>query len=178
MRLGKEVFIEIFENYHRRVYNYIYYRISNSYDAEDLTNQVFEKVISRYQTYQPSKGHFEGWLFGIAKNCANDYLREKKKWGWIPFDFESRVGLNSSQKTPEEEVVIEESSCQLIKLVNKLSQREKNIIALKYGAQLANVEIAKLMNISETNVGSIVYRIIKKLRKEIEKEDVLCLKRV
>lgn len=170
--------IEIFENYHKRVYNYIYYRISNSYDAEDLTNQVFEKVISRYHTYQRSKGHFEGWLFGIAKNCVNDYLREKKKWRWIPFDFENIVGINSLQKTPEEEAITEENSYQLINLVNKLSQREKHIIALKYGAQLANVEIARLMNISETNVGSIVYRILKKLRKEIGKEDVLCLKRV
>lgn len=176
--MEKEVFIEIFENYHRRVYNYTYYRISNSYDAEDITNQIFEKVISRYQTYQLNKGHFEGWLFGIAKNCVNDYLREKKKRAWISFDFESIVGLNSQQKTPEEEAIIKEDSYQLIKLVNKLSQREKNIIALKYGAQMANVEIAKLMDISETNVGSIVYRIIKKLRMEVEKEDVLCLKRV
>ena len=178
MPLEQEVFIETFESYHKRVYNYTYYRISHSYDAEDLTNQIFEKVINKYQTYQPNKGHFEGWLFGIAKNCVNDYLREKKKQAWVSFDLENIVGLNSQQNTPEEEAIIKENSYQLIKLVNKLSQREKNIIALKYGAQMANVEIAKLMNISETNVGSIVYRLIKKLRREAEKEDVLCLKRV
>lgn len=71
-------FIYIFETYYKRIYNYIYYRINSHHSAEDLTSQIFEKVMIKIDTYNKEKAPFEVWLFGIAKNVVNDYFREQK----------------------------------------------------------------------------------------------------
>lgn len=62
----------IFETYYKRIYNYIYYRVNSNEEAEDLTSQVFEKVMLKIDTYSKDKANFEVWLFAIARNVIND----------------------------------------------------------------------------------------------------------
>lgn len=74
----------------------------------------------------------------------------------------------SSDKDLHEEVERAEEITYLKKAIEKLNEREKQIISYKFGAELNNKDIAELMNLSQSNVSVIVYRTIKKLRKEME----------
>ncbi len=159
----------IFETYYKRVYNYIYYRINSHYTTEDLTSQIFEKVMIRIDTYNKEKAPFEVWLFGIARNVVNDYFRDLKKYR--VFSMDSIKELASSKKSPEDIIEIKEINGELFKALKILDMREQNIIALKFGANLKNVEIAEILNLTESNVGVILYRTMKKLKKELEKEE-------
>lgn len=161
-------FTYIFETYYKRIYNYIYYRVNCNDEAEDLTSQVFEKVMVKIETYSESKSPFEVWLFAIARNVINDYFRSLKKHKIFSIDKINEP--TSIEKNPEEIVVKAETNDELLKALNVLDSRERNILALKFGGNLKNKEIAEIIDITESNVGVILYRIMKKLKTEMERE--------
>ncbi len=166
---GEEDFAYIFETYYKRVYNYIYYRINSHHGAEDLTSKIFEKVMTRIDTYNSEKAPFEVWLFSIVKNVVNDYFRDLKR-NRI-FSIDSVKEVVSSKKSPEDIIESEETNEELLRALKVLNVRERNMIALKFGANLKNVEVAEILNLTESNVGVILYRAMKRLKKELEKED-------
>lgn len=159
----------IFEVYYKRVYNYIYYRVNSRHIAEDLTSQVFEKILFKFNTYSESKSPFEVWLFTIVRNVVTDYFRSQKRYRLLPLDIIKE--FVSRDKTPESMVVVAETNDQLAQALNILNERERHIIALKFGANLRNKEIAALLDIAESNVGVILYRTMKKLKKEMERKE-------
>ncbi len=161
----------IFEVYYERVYNYIFYRVSCHHTSEDLTSQVFEKIVLKISTYSQDKSPFEVWLFAIARNTVNDYFRSIKKQKL--FSLDTIKELVSREKTPEDFVVTGETNDKLLRALRILNSRDRNIIALKFGSNLKNNEIAKILGITESNVGVILYRTMKKLKKEIEREGEL-----
>lgn len=158
----------IFETYYKRVYNFIYYRVNNHYTAEDLTSQIFEKVMIKINTYDETKSPFEVWLFAIARNEVNDYFRSLQKHKFLSID--TIKNLISKKTTPEDIVEIAETNDELLKALSILNERERNIVALKFGADLKNVEIAKVSDLTESNVGVILFRTMKKLKKELERK--------
>lgn len=164
----EEKFAHIFEIYYKRVYNYMHYRVNSIEIAEDLTSQVFEKIMVKIDMYSEGKSPFEVWLFAIARNVINDYFRSLKKHKL--FSLDTIKDLVSREKTPEDIVLISETNSELSMALKTLNERERNIVALKFGANLKNQEIAQILDITESNVGVILYRTMKKLKKEIEKE--------
>ncbi len=168
--LSKEKeFDYIFNTYYKRVYNYIYYRINSDYTTEDLTSQVFEKIMLKIDVYSESKSPFEVWMFAIARNVVTDYFRSIKKHKIFSLDVVKN--FVSREKNPEDIIVAAETNSKLSKALNTLNIRERNIVALKFGANLKNKEIAEVLDTKENNIGVILYRTMKKLKKEIEKED-------
>jgi RNA polymerase sigma factor (sigma-70 family) len=118
----------IFETYYKRVYNYIYYRINCHYTTEDLTSQVFEKIMLKISTYSESKAPFEVWLFSIARNVVNDYYRSQKKYKLFSIDiFKEFV---SKEKNPEGMVLAAEATDKLSMALGILNTRERAIVAL------------------------------------------------
>ncbi|SMF92453.1 RNA polymerase, sigma-24 subunit, RpoE [Paenibacillus uliginis N3/975] len=158
----------IFESYYKRVYNYIYYRIHCHHTSEDLTSQVFNKIMLRLDTYSKEKSPFEVWLFAIVRNVVNDHFRSLKKQKL--FSLDAIKSLVSKEKNPEQLIEITDTNNKLAKALLVLSMRERNLVALKFGADLKNKDIAEIMGISESNVGVILYRTMKKLKKEMEEE--------
>lgn len=75
----KKEFTYIFENYYKRVYNYIYCQVSPHYTAEDLTSLIFGKIMVKTDIYSERKSPFKVWLFAITRNVINDYFRSLKK---------------------------------------------------------------------------------------------------
>lgn len=170
--ISKEEFNErdfayIFEIYYKRVYNFIYYRVNDSYAAEDLTSQTFERYMLKIDTYNGVKSTFEAWLFTIAKNIVNDHFRSLKGVKILPID--SIKDLISGKRGPEDMAVNSENKDELLRAIKVLNPNEKEIIALKFAAGIGNKDIASILNMSDSNVGVILYRAMKKLKKEIGK---------
>ncbi|MDX9871556.1 MAG: sigma-70 family RNA polymerase sigma factor [Clostridia bacterium] len=165
------VFKQLYETHYKRVYNYISYRINNHHDTGDLVSQVFERVIQKYGAYDPKRAAFEAWLMGIARNTVTDYFRSQKRNFSVSLDYV--IGCIAGNNQPEEVIVLNESNKALLQALAKLSEKERNIVALKYAAELKNTDIAKMLGLSDSNVGVILSRSLEKLRKELGKEGAL-----
>lgn len=158
----------IFEQYYERVFRYIRYRVTCEYTAEDLTSQVFERVWSRFASFREDKAPFEVWLFAIARNAVNDYGRQQRRRRF--FSLEALKSAASSGDTPEAMALAGEAKDNLLEAMSVLKPKERSIVALKFGADLKNGEIAKLAGMSESNVGVTLYRSMKKLKAELERK--------
>jgi len=159
---------DIFESNYKKVYNFISFRINNHHDTEELVSQVFEKVIIKYYMYDNTRSTMEAWVIGIAKNIVNDYFRVLKRRNLVSID--NVLNLICGRFQPSEIVVKNEENKELIKVLNTLTDKERTIVAMKFSTGLKNKEIAQIMNLSESNVGSILFRTLKKMRAKLESE--------
>jgi RNA polymerase sigma-70 factor (ECF subfamily) len=150
-----------------RIYNYFRYRVGDDAVAEDLTATTFEKAWEARERYRHNLSAFSTWLFTIARNTAVDYFRQSRPA--LPLDSITNKGVNGSRPV-EDAVQVTDDLSRLKLLLSNLNTREHEIIALKYGADLTNRAIAELLNLSESNVGTIIYRLVQRLRVEWEED--------
>jgi RNA polymerase sigma-70 factor, ECF subfamily len=146
-----------------RLFNFFRYRIGSDADVEDLTAQTFEKAWKARAQYRQDLAGFSTWLFGIARNVAIDYLRASRPHA--PLEAASNV---ATEHTPESEVAHRSDIARLAQLTQHLPDRQRELIALKYGAALNNRLIARITGISESNVGTTLQRTVEKLRAQWE----------
>ncbi len=154
-----------------RLYNFFRYRVGNDLVAEDLTSTTFEKAWRKRGSYRSEMAGVITWLFAIARNVANDYYRRTKTVLYFEEIYlqVDEHGLSSDPGDgPEEHAQRAADFSRLSTLLRKLTTREQELVALKYGAGLTNREIARLTGLSESNVGTIASRIVARLRAEWE----------
>jgi len=158
-------FAVIYDHYFPRIYNYARYRVGDPSTADEITARVFEQALAKIGSYQPERAPFSAWLFGIARNTVNQHLRAKRRRNWISFDllFDRR----SVHPDPEETLIQNEMHEELMDVLVGLSDRERDILALKFASGMTNRRIAKLTGLGESNVSVILYRTIRKLRDEL-----------
>ncbi len=147
-----------------RVYNFFRYRVYDHRVAEDLTATTFEKAWRSRGQYRRDRSGFSTWLFTIARNVAVDYYRRRQTEVALKADLPSDTAPLDEAQQHRDDVQ------QLKRLLAPLPPRERELIALKYGAGLTNRAIAHLVDLTETNVGTILHRIVKQLRTEWEQE--------
>jgi len=161
-RSAREVFAELYEEYLDRVFRYIHFRVNNTQVTEDLTSVVFEKALVNFGKYSSDKARFSTWIFSIARNVVIDYYRVNVKKQTIPS--EALADKPSDDLSPEEEIEQGEEVKKLQGCLKQLLWDEQEIVRLKFWAELNNRQIAVMLGISETNVGTKLYRAVKKLR--------------
>ena len=149
-----------------KVYAYFAYRIGSRQSAEDLTATTFERAWKGRHRYRRDSAAFSAWLFGIARNVAREHFRQPRPE--IELD-ESRPSSRDQQ--PEERLLTQQNFEALAQLLAKLPQRERELVALKYGAEMTNRAIAKASGLSESNVGTILHRTVASLRQQMEQDD-------
>ncbi len=159
----------LYDHYFRRVYNYIRYRVRDGELSDDLTAQVFEKALTSIHRYNPQRAPFGAWLFAIARHAVSDYFRSRNRRRWL--SLEPLHDWISHVPEPEERIFHEEECSQLLIALSCLSEREQDLIALKFAAGMPNCYIAKLTGLSESNVAIIIYRAVQKLRVQLTEKE-------
>jgi len=144
-----------------KVYNFFRYRLRDDSVAEDLTATTFEKAWRSRESYRRDVAGFATWLLAIARNVATDHLRGRR----VHAPLEDAEAVRASG-TPEEDNARESDGERLRALLAQLPDRERELISLKYGAGATNRAIAKLTGLSESNVGTIVHRVVEALRRD------------
>ena len=172
VKVSQQLFSEIYETHYKRVYNYISYQINNHLDTEDLVSQVFSKVIDKYGQFNPKRAALSTWIISIARNTVSDYYRAGQKGVLIEID--SLEQIPASCDEPDDILIRNEQNRALLEALNTLTDRERNLIALKYGADLGNKEIARVMALTESNVGVLLFRSLQKMRSYFIKEESEC----
>ena len=162
-------FEDIFDKYFDRVYKFINIKTLNHMDAEDIALLVFEKVNNKLDTYSPDKSSFDTWLFSIVRNEIASFYR-KKQVTTVSIDTASL--LVDTGQSPEEIVQMSDERSDLRLALASLNDRERTIIAYRYGADMKNTDIGDLLGISSENVGVVLFRALKKLKKELQKDNL------
>jgi len=159
-------FVELYNEYFPRVYNYVHYRVNDFYEADDLTSQIFTKLFTKLKNYQPEKAPFSAWIFSIARNTVTDYYRRRGRNTCVTF--EETTELADSGFSIDDAITSKEIQRHLHRALTALTQREREIIALKFWSGCTNRDIAKFTGISESNTGVILFRAMRRLRQILE----------
>jgi RNA polymerase sigma-70 factor (ECF subfamily) len=153
---------EMLDQYQASIYKYLRYRGLDVDEANDLASAVFERAVRKLASYDPARGALNTWLFAIARNILNSHWRAAGLHKTLPLDAVEEQ--RASDPPPEEVVVRRETRQELIEALGTLDDRERDLIALKFSALVTNREIASLTGMTESNVGVILFRALRKLR--------------
>jgi RNA polymerase sigma-70 factor (ECF subfamily) len=144
-----------------RVCNYFRFQFGRHVDFEELTARTFEKAWRARNRYRCDVAGFSTWLFTVARNVGIDYLRTLRAHEPL----EVAIGT-AADGTVQDAAEHASDLTRLAKLTADLPERERELIALKYGAGLSNRLIAQLAGLSESNVGVILHRTVQTLRSQ------------
>lgn len=148
-----------------KVYHYFCLRTGDYQEAEDLTAATFERAWRDRERYRKDIGAFTNWLFGIARHVLITHYRKNQRV------HTTESSIEGSSRPTEEIATRQEEFERLVSMLTSLPEREREIFSLKYGAQFTNRSIAKIVGLTETNVGTILNRIVTRLREQMEKEN-------
>lgn len=166
-RTDEEAFEELYEHFFPRVYNFIFARLKNVADADDVTSITFMKMNENLDHYDPSKAAFSTWLFRIATNAIVDHTRKNSRnqeTEWDEF-FEPAA---PTQSEPESQMLVAENNRELLTALDTITERERRIVELKFFSELNSKAIAEILSMSESNVRVTLHRTLEKLRKVLD----------
>jgi RNA polymerase sigma-70 factor (ECF subfamily) len=128
--------------------------------AEEVTAIAFERGFRARATFDRRRGAPRAWMFGIARNAALDELRRRGRVAELPPEPEDRTSAGPhelAEASARREVVL--------RALDKLEARERELIALRFDGGLSHAEIAEVLDITATNASTMVHRVVTKLRK-------------
>lgn len=142
----------------RRVYGYVAYRIGDGPDAEDVTNDVFERALRYRDTYDAARGAPLHWLLGIARRCVDTELGRPRAEASAPLDMASDQDLEAD--------TVERLS--VAAALEGLDDRSKDLVALRYGADLTARQIASLLELKTNAVEVALHRALARIRQHLD----------
>jgi RNA polymerase sigma-70 factor, ECF subfamily len=155
---------ELYTLYFPRVYRYILARTGNTYDAEDLAEEVFMKVLEAIDRFQWREAPFSAWLFRIAHNAL---ISQRRKDGVRGRSGPLSDGLALDPQGPDEMVANRLALNEIMDAARNLPEAQRQVITLRFAAGLSVAETARAMNKGEGNVKVIQHKAIAKLRETV-----------
>lgn len=155
--------VRMYEDYFPKIYNYIFYRLLNKEQTEDLVSDVFLKVVSHLKSFNPDKASFGTWIFTIARNTLTDFFRKSQDVTSIDDETFPEVAL-ITDFGEQCKLIENEDRKALYKALSALNERQRNVLALKYFGEFGNREIARMTGINERTVSSLGSRAVEKLK--------------
>ncbi len=160
-RSDPEAFRALYQAYFPRVYAYIAYRVGRSWDAEDLSAEVFTRVVEALERFEyRGPGSFTAWIFTIARNQISQFYRINKMQE-VPLD--ALPDMQSDLPTPDYAMIQKEKFARLHALIGTLSRRRQEVVTLRFFGGLRNQEIAEVLNLDERTVASHLCRALEDL---------------
>ena len=142
----------------RRVYQYVSYRVGDGPDAEDITGEVFVRAMQYRESYDSSRGDPAAWLIGIAQRCI---AGARVPW------CSTRNGLTGRRRASSTRTF--SGGSRLRPHWPRLSDRDQELLALRYGADLAAKQIADVLELKVNAVEVGVHRALARLREVLER---------
>jgi RNA polymerase sigma-70 factor (ECF subfamily) len=156
----------LYERYVDRIYGYIYHRVGNVQEAEDLTARTFYRALDNLHSYEDRGAPFAAWLFRIAHNLMANWHRDRSRRRFLSLD--RLWSQRAENDSPEEHVEQEENREALWSAISRLPEERRNLLLWKFGSQMSNLEIGELMNKSESAIKSLYFRTLAALRQDLE----------
>jgi RNA polymerase sigma-70 factor (ECF subfamily) len=148
----------LFERFQQSIFRYMYYRVGERYIAEDLTSEVFVRMVRGLATYQPQESPFQSWLFQIARNLAVDYFRKSGRSE--PLNDEVR----DSDLLPEAALERTLTHEELRLALTRVNDEQREVIILRFVLQMPIEDVAQLIGKSTDAVKGLQRRGLQALR--------------
>jgi RNA polymerase sigma-70 factor (ECF subfamily) len=166
--LSKEGFATFYDDFFPRLFRYVSYRVATREEAEDLVALIFEKILEKYQSYDPLLGTLDGWVFAIARNMVSNRHRARYRHPETTLD---ALTVLEADFNVIELVLEKEDITRLRQYLDRLTERERELLALRYGANLPHRRIGEIMRMREDHVTVSLGRTIRKLRRFFEADE-------
>ena len=159
-----DAFGMLYDEYVDQIFRYVYYKVGNLTESQDLTGQTFLKAFENIDSYEMRDVAFSSWLYRIAHNLVVDFFRRESKRESVPIDDQPPTASPSGN--PVELVLADLESERLYKAMHKLTHNQREVLVLKFIDNLSNAQVAEIMGIS---VGAV---------KSTQKRGLLSLNRI
>lgn len=157
---------ELYSTYVQQIYRYVAYRVSDISDAEDITADVFVKMVEGLGTYKDTGAPFESWLYRIASARIIDMYRRNTRRPVQDLD----ETLTSNEPLPEQEIIVEAEHNELRQAISQLTETDQNILIMRFVERKSHQEVATLLNKSMTAVKSAQHRALVRLAELLGEE--------
>ena len=145
----------------RRVYSYVAYRIGDGPEAEDVTSETFERAFRYRASYDSARGGPLAWLIGIARHCIDGRRLAPPRAD--PADAE-QVAAGDFEETAIDRLTV-------VAAVATLSDRDRELLALRYGADLTARQIGEILGLKTNAVDVALHRALARVRSQLESEE-------
>jgi len=154
-------FSDFYDEQYPRVFNYVYYRLLNRADTEDVVSDIFFKALRNIKSFDGARASEATWLFRIASNTVSDYFRRRQKASGVALD---DTEISVPDQASDELSHVEELQ-RLRECLEMLDDRTRSVLALRYWGEFSYAEIAVQTGLTEKNVSVILSRATTKLKK-------------
>jgi RNA polymerase sigma-70 factor (ECF subfamily) len=151
----------LFEEYFVRISRYVYGRIGNKAEADDIAGEAFMKALKSLKMYREQDAPMQAWLFRIAHNLMVDYLRKRDKLKTVPIDSVVLPDNNDPANIAERNIEFERATLAM----KKLTEEQREVISLRFLAGLTSREVGQILNKSDGAVRQMQSAALETLRK-------------
>lgn len=167
---GAAAFSALYEHYYDSIYRYVSFRTGSFADAEDITAEVFVRMIESIHRFKWKGYPFSSWLFRIAHNLVVDFYRKKGRRNTVPLDDAPQI-VDATVFDADARMDIELSMGDVRRAMECLTDLQREAITLRFAAGLSVAETAKAMGKKDNAVKALQHAGLKKLRRTLCSEE-------
>ncbi len=158
-----EAFAGLYEAYYDKIYRYVMFKTGDSLEAEDLTEEVFLRMLESIGSFKWQGYPFTSWLFRIAHNLVIDYYRKSGRQKKTSLDDAMRV-VGTDGVDIDRKLDVELSIKEVKDAMGGLTRLQQEVLSLRFAGGLSVAETAEAMGKKENAVKALQHAAIKKLR--------------
>lgn len=162
-KLDSDALAEIHDTYYAPIFRYVAFRVGNREVAEDLTSEVFTRLLSALRDRTAPQNTLRGWLYGVAARVVSDHHRQSHRTPQVELD----ESIASREAGPAEAVEAMLTRADLKRAMAKLTEEQQNVIALRFGYDMPIQEVARTMGKTEGAVKQLQARAIAALARKL-----------
>lgn len=152
----------LYRDYRDKVYGYLYNRTKNPHDAEDLTSCVFIKVYDKLSLFDPDKASISTWIYTITRNTLTDFFRSHGRV--VPSEDDAFARIADDHMPALDQLIKGDTLEELAKALEKLPERERDVIIMRFYQDMSPQQVAERLNISNNNARHIQWAALNRLR--------------
>jgi len=157
----------LYERYYDRMFRFAYVRLGNRQDAEDVTQEVFLKMVDKIDSFKWQGVPFAAWLFKVGHNAVTDFQRKRSNRGvQTPLEDLPLIASDNPEETVMNKLVLEAVTDN----IQRLTPAQQQVLALRFGADLSVLDTAKILNKAEGTVKATQFQAFQTLRKLMASE--------
>lgn len=176
-QLDSQALAEVYDRYAEPIYRYLFRYLGDAAQAEDLTGEVFLRLLQALGTRRAPRERIDAWLYRVAHNLAMDWFRQRRKHGNLSLherpDELEREELSGvrQEELPWQVLVKNQEEEQLRTALHRLTPEQQQVLLLRFGEGLKPAEVGALMGKSEGAIKVLQYRAVKRLKKLLAEEE-------
>ena len=161
-----DAFAEIYDRYQPAIYRYIFYRVGDEAVAEDLTSEVFVRLVEKIDGFTYRGRPLLAWLYTIARNLVTDYHRQSSRSHFLPLE----EGLVADSGNPEEAADLALVQRRLVHAIGRLTEAQRQVILLRFVEGMDTRSVAEVMGKPVGAVKALQHRALAAMRRILEEE--------